>query len=344
MLETLAGRLENAALPLLNIITPQHSSNARAATVPVHCLRESKEVIMDLLAKFESVEIKADTRISDKDRIFCEAHQAAYDSARNALLELEFFWDDMQEQQKKFLTPIKISPNTYLTQSKGLKLSNNDIMLQIHSLHPTFIHQLISYFSGTYHFFIDVNDVIKHLIPQEPANKQAEDYKIQAKKYRQDFQNLTLNYRDILEQIFFQIEGHALSEQAIYELKGKCHRAVWHSTDGHPMFECKKSVIQLTFYACSFVSGRTQDTWKLMDKTKDILMGISHFEAGGFDSAPKSLSEISKRGECISNVYEFYDCEKIQSLRMFKNGRADLKFTSEAYASQFIEDYMKTIC
>ena len=29
---------------------------------------------------------------------------------------------------------------------------------------------------------------------------------------------------------------------------------------------------------------------------------------------------------------------------MFKNGRVDLKFASEAYASQFIEDYMKTIC
>ena len=29
---------------------------------------------------------------------------------------------------------------------------------------------------------------------------------------------------------------------------------------------------------------------------------------------------------------------------MFKNGRVDLKFASEALASQFIKDYMKTIC
>lgn len=36
---------------------------------------------MDLLTKFETVEMKADTRISESDRIFCEAHQAAYDSA-----------------------------------------------------------------------------------------------------------------------------------------------------------------------------------------------------------------------------------------------------------------------
>jgi hypothetical protein len=29
---------------------------------------------MDLLTKFEKVEMKADTRISEEDRIFCEAH------------------------------------------------------------------------------------------------------------------------------------------------------------------------------------------------------------------------------------------------------------------------------
>ena len=37
---------------------------------------------MDLLTKFENVEMKADTRISESDRIFCEAHQAAYEIGR----------------------------------------------------------------------------------------------------------------------------------------------------------------------------------------------------------------------------------------------------------------------
>ena len=299
---------------------------------------------MDLLTKFETIEMTADIRITEADRIFCRAHQDAYEEARNALLELEFFWNDMQEQQKKLLTPIGVSSNTYLTADEGLKLSNRDILQQVQSLHPTFICQLTSYFSDTYHFFIEENDMIKSLIPQEPTDKRAEDYKERMKIYRQDLQNLTLNYTDVLEQIFLRTEGRALSEQAIYELKRKCHQAAWNFSDGHPMFEHKKSVIQLTFYACRFVTSRISDDWELMDKTVDILQGISHFETGGFNSVPKSLSEIIKRGKYISNAYEFYDCEKIQSLRMFKNGRVDLKFTSEAYASQFIEDYMKTIC
>ena len=56
---------------------------------------------MDLLTKFENIEMKADTRISEADRIFCKAHQAAYDNTRASLPELGFIWDDMLGQQKE---------------------------------------------------------------------------------------------------------------------------------------------------------------------------------------------------------------------------------------------------
>lgn len=43
---------------------------------------------VDLLSKFEAVEIKAEQRISEDDRVFCKAHQAAYDDAKTSLMEL----------------------------------------------------------------------------------------------------------------------------------------------------------------------------------------------------------------------------------------------------------------
>ena len=78
---------------------------------------------MDLLKKFETVEMKADTRISESDRIFCESHQAAYDSARTSLPELGFIWNDMLSQQRELLAPAGVSSETYLTTYNGLKLS-----------------------------------------------------------------------------------------------------------------------------------------------------------------------------------------------------------------------------
>lgn len=76
---------------------------------------------------------------------------------------------------------------------------------------------------------------------------------------------------------------------------------------------------------------------------KDIIRGLSHFETGGFDYTPASLSRLLIR-ELDSGQCEFSDCEKVQSLKMFKNGRVDLKFSSETYALQFVEEYLKTIC
>ena len=45
---------------------------------------------MDLLEKFAAVEVKADNRISEKDKFYCEQHQAAYKAAVSMFKELIF--------------------------------------------------------------------------------------------------------------------------------------------------------------------------------------------------------------------------------------------------------------
>lgn len=299
---------------------------------------------MNLLTKFENVEMKADTRISKSDRIFCEAHQAAYDSARTSLPELGFIWNDMLNQQRELLAPTGTSSETYLVTYDGLNLSDHIIQQQMHSLHPQFICQLVSYFSKTYHFSINSNNIIDNLVPQKPTDRWTDNYKELVEQYTKELDELSLHYTAVLEQIFLQTGGRAFFEQALHELKEKCYRASWLTSNGNPQFERKNSVIRLTGYACSFRERYSGEDWTLANRTKDILQGIAHFETGSFDRIPGSLSRILNQYDCPANQYDFPDCQKIQSLRMFKNGRVDLKFTSEAHACQFIEDYMKSIC
>ena len=300
---------------------------------------------MDLLEKFESIEVRADTRISEADRIFCEAHQSAYENAAAALKELKYFWDDMVSQQKELLAPTDAAPTNYLLSPDGLKLSGDAIQTQLRSLHSIFIEHLVSYFSITYHFSISSQDVGANLLPQKPSDRWTDNYKESVKKYTSDLQELALHYNDILEQIFLQTGGRAFAEQALYELKKNCRRTAWNTYQKRADYTRKKSTLQFTHYACSFRSYyRANGSWELTDGMKDVLKGISHFETGGFSTIPDALAKLINGYSLDFSDYDFPDCKKVQSLKMFKNRRVDIRFSEESYARQFAEEYLGTVC
>lgn len=299
---------------------------------------------MELLKKFEAVKVKQDVRISDADRIFCKAHQAAYDNAKSTLQELLCFWEDMQNQQAELLSGTGASSSFYLASRENIKISREAIREQIFSLHSLFIGQLVSFFNKTYHLSLSITDIERNLIPQEPTDRWTDDYEDRVKKYTEAMQDLSLCYTDILDQIFIYTDGRELDEQALHELKAACHQAVWNSANGQAKFTQKKCTLLLNGYACSYKDRYSGGSWELAPKTNDILRGIAHFETGGFSRIPSSISGIIGKYSLRSDYYEFYDCEKVQSLKMYKNQRVDIKFSTEEYAREFIKEYLGAIC
>ena len=296
---------------------------------------------MDLLTKFSSIEIKPDTRISEADRTFCQAHQAAYDAAREALQELEFFWEDMQRQQQEALAPAGTKSESYLTVHNKMYLSVENIREQRRSLHPVFIDKLINYFNGAYHLTIRTEDIKENLLPHEPSYRFEKDFKQQTEEYTAALDSLALHYTDVLEQLFLRTSGQELAEAAVFDLKEKCRRAAWDSRNSKPNFTLKKTVLQLD-YACSYRSYRYHGSWEILQQTINILNGIAHFEAGGFSCIPGSLSQTMQSRPDDSAI-EFADCGKVQSMRLYKNHRADIKFHTEEYARKFVEEYLGTV-
>ena len=47
---------------------------------------------MDILTKFEAVTVKAEIRLAETDRLFCEAHEKAYRTALACFQEMEYIW------------------------------------------------------------------------------------------------------------------------------------------------------------------------------------------------------------------------------------------------------------
>lgn len=299
---------------------------------------------MDLLQKFANVEAKSDARITEADRHFCTAHQAAYDNARSTLPELLCIWEDMQDQQEELLTGTGASPTFYLASEETIKISREAVREQIFSLHSLFIGQLVAFFDKTYHLSLPITEIESILIPREPTDRWTDDYQDRVKEYNKAMQNLSLRYTDILDQIFIYTDGRELSEQALHELKEKCHEAAWDISNGQARFTQKKCTLLLGGYFCSFHDRYGGGCWEPAQKTNDILRGIAHFETGDFSRIPGGISRIIGQYGLHSDYHELYGCEKVQSLKMYKNQRVDIKFSTEEYARQFISEYLGDIC
>jgi len=113
---------------------------------------------MDLLSKFKNVEIKSNARITEVDKAFCEAQQAAYENAKSSLEELCLFWEDMLENQNRILEGTDTRNTVYLSDNSGIRLSSAEIYKQLKLLHNVLIEQLVHYFNHLYHVTISYSE------------------------------------------------------------------------------------------------------------------------------------------------------------------------------------------
>lgn len=297
---------------------------------------------MGLLEKFDAVEITVDTRISENDRKVCAAHEAAYEAARTSLQELLYFWEDMQETQEALKATTGSKYSTYLPGKAALDISPTAIRNHIEELHDTLIENLVQYFNRTYHINAKPFPIMGKLLPQEP--KRGSDHLEEMKQYKETLRALSLSAHQIVEEMFAQFDGRGLWEQALYELKQDCHNAVWNTCRKVPCYERKKSVIRYLQGACIYKDWLYSGGWELNDGMKRLLHGISHYETGDFSVIPSEISRLLNASYLYSDFIEFTDCKKITQIRLFKKGRADIRFADETLARRFEEEYLGTVC
>ncbi len=293
---------------------------------------------MNLLEKFAAVEIKADNRIAEADRAYCEKNQAAYEAAIDCFKELSFFWSDVVNQQTELLGDGK-QPlfHNYLSSEDGPAISPESIERHIESLHASFIESITKYFNVTYHVTVCAGEIIAALVPKKPgkwARGKEED-----QEFRARMQSLVIRYQDVVEQVILRLNGRGFDGQAFHELYCKCHEAAWDSCQHQPYFERKKDTIQFKTYFCHYDDFLN---WSLRDRMKDVLLGAAHFETGRYDSFPAELANVIGRRRFSNDITEFPGCEKLRRLKMFKSGRVDLKFATESCADEFVSQYLGT--
>lgn len=297
-------------------------------------------MVMNLLDKFDAVTVEADFRITPEDKAFCEAHQAAYDAAIQSFHELAFFWEDMENTQKELLGS---KEDTYLSSRDGPEISQHRINAHLEWLHRAVISNIVYHFNSTYHVSVRDDYVANNLLPQMPdlriyENKEARE------AYHKKLREAKIRYEDVFDQMLLLLDGRSFTEQAFHELAEKCHKAAWNLYQNKANYERKKALISFNGYFCSLHHYSWQDEWTLEDKTQDILRGVAHYETGSFDVYPLGFSELLGYQRSPNNEHEFSTCKKVKGLKMFKNGRVDIRFTSETYAAEFATRYLGLVC
>ena len=291
---------------------------------------------MNALDKLAAVQIEADNRVSETDRQFCEAHQAAYMDAKASLNELEYMWTDIVSRQSKLLESATAVWNNVQEYTHLSRFSEQDIRNQLEELNDLFISNLVRYFNHRYKVSLDADSII-----DKPKKDYLSPNTEAVTEYHQKLRTMTVDYKEVLEQIFVQLGGRTFLERALDEIKEGCHKAAWCTYNGKAEYELKNDTVRFT-YGCRF--DTIFEKWSLNDSMKEILRGLAYFETEALGYYPAGIANLLDWSYKEEPVISFSTYTKLQSLRMFKNGRVDIKFKSKDYASRFVSEFLGLVC
>lgn len=293
---------------------------------------------MDLLEKFSSVEIKVSDCMTEADRQFCQRHQEAYQDAVTGFYQIGGLLSDMYRQQKAVLFDPEDCKDAwkdkYLVSSWWHEIDVNYLLNHIFTLHAEFIDTLVSYLNTAYHLSISSFSIAASLLPEEPARICAED--------EFDWSPVVLRYEDAVAKILAGFNGRTFAEQGPYQLLEQCHSAAWLGQKSN--FSQQKNLVKILKSACDYGYYNGCEQWRIHDGAKGVLKALAYFETGVFGQYSDGIADLlSEKDRLWYDLWELEDCKKLEKIRLFKNGRMDIRFTGEGYARQFVADYFGSV-
>lgn len=319
---------------------------------------------MSLIEKFSVVEIKADNRISEDDKAFCLRQQEAFDKAGPALQKVAEAMAAAKAEQAGILT----ADDDFIDRYVGNDCDVDSVYDTMKKRNRTFISAVVNYFSRKYSVELDKSKIEEHLIPTGPKEpdlpwggyrsmsedeiasyrQELDAYKVEKDKFEQSLRTLPLRYEQVVDEIFVQLGGFSFQERAMNEFLRLCwdtsHHRNWRSDQYEEEFEIKNDVLRLTgsWVYCDenkWMSNPVPE-YKPSQSLTTILDALVHYEVGKFKGGAQWFPELFKY-DTQENQFEIAYMNKIKSIKLFKNGRVDIKFRSAAFVQEFVEQYLR---
>lgn len=330
---------------------------------------------MSILDKFSTVEIKADNRISDADRAFCVRHQEAFDKAGPALGKIAEAIIAAKTEQQAILGSDDseysyLSPWGVYISSDGFKCDESAVYEMMKKRSKRFITEIVNYFQSKYTLELDGDKITESLIPAPPKEpelpwdgyrsmtdeevdafkEKLSAHKSELQKYEDNLRAHPLRYEQIVDEIFVQLGGFSFQERAMNEFLKKCwdaaHTQRWNESQPRENFEIKNDTLRLTGYwcRCRNESWMSEPEWSTGEDLRIILNALVHFDIGQLNRGTEWFPELF-RYSTKENIFHINNLEKVKQIKLFKNGRVDIKFRDAVSVQEFVETYLrKQIC
>lgn len=285
---------------------------------------------MSILEKFEAVKICGMEQLSESDIQYCEQNQMAYEAAVRDFTALLSEWEGICNRQKECLpeTDEERRPSPYL--GVGKRISSGSLQEHLDHLDGIFISQIVNKIASCYRVTIEREKISNALsYAMSGTDRNLDETKPAEKRI--------LQYGEIIDQIFLQFSGRSLREQAEYELKSRCRKSA-NNYRGKPGYE-KRGYCLIFADGASCSEWLGSPTWKLWEPMAAILEGVAHYERNDF-RLPLSIAEVISQYRLERSEFHFQDCKKIQLLKLYKNGRVDIRFRESRFLDQFVAEYL----
>lgn len=227
-----------------------------------------------------------------------------------------------------------------------------------------FIQQIVNYFKNKYTVELDESAIAEHLIPASPKEpelpwggyrKMTDEeidafkekhaaFEVEKQKHDAALRRLPLRYEQIVDEIFVQLGGFSFQERAMNEFLEKCWNAA-HSrwNESKERFEIKNDTIKLDgFCWCdkNKWSSNPVPEYKPNEELRVVLDALVHHSIGQLNRGAEWFPDLY-RYYTKENIFPVNNFEKVKQIKLFQNGRVDIKFRSTLFAQEFAENYLR---
>lgn len=268
----------------------------------------------DILNLFDTIDLTQEkTIISDEDREHINKYEESYRATLSVfenhlqqLQELHGQYGDYYSAEEAF---------GFVCDMKDIR----KIQERIKELKENFVYQICRYFMNKYNVTID--------------------YKSIYNKY-----DTTVTAQNILDEIVEQLDGFTFVEKAQQEIKQQLQKEITKNTE----VKDNKLILSNFFYLDQFDLkwGDYKLSYNSYDRAETLLKALYLYEYNITqltEEAEQLLKTLKySKNDDVFTTHEL-NLNKIKSIKLYKNGRVDIEFTSSHYAREFAKDFLNIV-